>query len=58
MKELTNYEQWQINKYGNICGNDDTDMFEAGIEELTRLAEYIDLQSQLQDFQHQENYPP
>ena len=51
--ELTNYEWWQLNNYGNIipdCNNTPEDeLFESGIEELNRLAEYQSALAQTQE---------
>ena len=50
--ELTNYEQFQLNKYGNILptpeATPDGDLFESGIEELNRLAEWTNAQAEQQ----------
>lgn len=50
--ELTNYEHWQLEHKGNIIGNIEStpegDLFESGIEELNRLAEWTDMQSEHQ----------
>lgn len=49
-RELTNYELFQLNKYGNILPTPETtpdgDLFESGIDELNRLAEWIDAQAE------------
>jgi hypothetical protein len=50
--ELTNYEQWQLENHGDVIGDisvtPEGEMYESGIEELNRLAEYIDLHSERQ----------
>lgn len=52
MEELSNYDFWQLEKYGNIVQPVENilpgEEFESGIEELDRLAEWIDLQAQRQ----------
>lgn len=52
MKELDNFERWQLEKYGNILPSGktlpDAELFETGIEELNRLAEWIDMQAEKQ----------
>lgn len=49
MEELTNYEAWQIEKYGNVVfGAESTpagDLINSGLEELSRLAEWVFHQS-------------
>ena len=48
----TNYENWQLEKYGNVIGSIETtpdgDLFESGIEELNRLAEWMNEQAERQ----------
>lgn len=50
--ELDNYQQFQLNKYGNILptpqATPDGDLFESGIEELNRLAEWTNAQAEQQ----------
>lgn len=52
MTELTNYEQWQLEKYGNILptpeATSDGELYESGIEELNRLADWMDYQTEPQ----------
>jgi hypothetical protein len=49
MEELTNYEAWQIEKYGNIVFAVEStpagDLMNSGLEELNRLAEWVFHQS-------------
>jgi len=56
-RELTNYEQFQLNKYGNILPTPEAtpegDLYESGLEELDRLAEYMNMQAEQQMFQHE-----
>lgn len=51
-RELTNYEHFQLEKYGNIIGDititPEGDLFESGMEELNRLAEWTNAQSEIQ----------
>jgi hypothetical protein len=53
-KELTNYESWQLEKYGDILQPvesmplADIDFFEAGSEELARREEWLNLQYERQ----------
>lgn len=55
--EMTNFDLWQIERYGNILPTiqvtPEGDLFESGIEELNRMAEYMDRHAELQQF---ENY--
>lgn len=50
--ELTNYDQWQQEKYGDVLAPIETtpegDLFESGIEELNRLAEWMEMQAEYQ----------
>lgn len=43
--EPTNYEQWQLENYGNVIPpieiTPDGDLLESGIEELNRMADWI-----------------
>lgn len=50
-RELTNYEQWQLEKYGNVLkdyshGEDGT--LQANEDELRRLEEWVYQQEELQ----------
>jgi len=53
----TNYENWQIEKYGNVIGSIETtpdgDLFESGIDELNRLAEWMNEQAERQLEEHE-----
>jgi hypothetical protein len=55
--ESTNYDRWQEERFGNVIPPIEVtpagDLFESGIEELNRMAEWINLQADLQMF---ENY--
>lgn len=48
--EQTNYETFQLEKYGNVVGSLETtpegELFESGVDELNRLADYIERQSE------------
>lgn len=52
-EELTNYEAWQIEKYGDVVpgieSTPDGELLNSGIEELHRLAEWISLHSQYEE---------
>lgn len=52
--ELTNYQQWQLEKYGNIIPDinvtPEGDLYESGLEELDRLAEWINAQAEQQEW--------
>lgn len=60
MEKLDPYSQWQLEKYGNIVGSIETtpdgDLFESGIEELNRMAEWMDMMAERQlreqEYQH------
>ena len=56
-QELDNYQQFQLNKYGNILptpeATPDGDLFESGIEELNRLAEWTNAQAEQQLYQQE-----
>lgn len=49
-KELDPFELWQLKVYGNIIESGktlpDAELYEAGIEELDRLAEWINMQAE------------
>lgn len=51
-KELSNYDFWQLQKYGNIIpsinNTPDNEMYESGIAELDRISGYIETKSELQ----------
>lgn len=51
-KQLTNYEQFQLEKYGNVLPTPEAtpegDLYESGLEELDRLSEWINAQSEAQ----------
>jgi hypothetical protein len=55
--ELDNYQAWQQERYGNIIptveATPDGDLYESGLEELDRLAEYMNMQAEQQMFQHE-----
>lgn len=44
--QLSPYERWQLEKYGNLLptidNTPDDELFESGIEELNRLSEWIE----------------
>ena len=56
MSVFTNYENWQLEKYGNVIGTiestPDGELFESGIEELNRLAEWMNEQAERQLEEH------
>jgi hypothetical protein len=47
---MSNYDCWQLEKYGSILQEPvvlpDGELFETGIEELNRLAEWIEMQAE------------
>lgn len=55
--ELTNYDQFQLEKYGNILPTPEAtpegDLFESGIEELNRLAEWTNAQAERQLYEQE-----
>lgn len=46
-EELTPYEVWQLNRYGNIIQDanniPEEELFESGIQELERFGEYLEM---------------
>lgn len=56
-KELDNYQQFQLEKYGDILptpqATPDGDLFESGIEELNRLAEWTNAQAEQQLYEQE-----
>lgn len=50
--QLTNYEVFQIERYGDILPSvshtPESEMYESGIEELNRLSAYIDNHAELE----------
>lgn len=54
--EQTNYDLWQLERYGNILPTlevtPDGDLFESGIEELNRMAAYIEQHAALELSNH------
>ena len=52
LRIMTAYEQFQLTKYGNILpdtAHTPEELAENGIEELTRLAEWIEQQNELNE---------
>lgn len=53
---LSPYDQWQINTYGNIIPTveetPDDELFESGIEELERLAEWMESMAEAELMEH------
>jgi len=47
--ELTNYQSWQMEKYGNVVSEAEStsaaELMNSGLEELNRLAEWVSHQS-------------
>jgi hypothetical protein len=47
---LTNYENWQLQVYGNVISpvgyTPESEMYESGLEELDRMAEWINSQAE------------
>jgi hypothetical protein len=54
--ELTNYERFQLERYGNIlptvANTPDADLFESGLEELERLAAWTESQLEIKEVYH------
>lgn len=52
---LTPYEEFQMVNYGNIlppaANTKDDDLFESGIEELNRLAEWIESMAEIEEME-------
>jgi hypothetical protein len=52
MKELTNYEQWQLDRYGDILPSPGVrfseEEFENRQEEIEREAEWVEMQAEKQ----------
>jgi hypothetical protein len=49
--DLTNYESWQMEKYGNIAPLTEVmpdGTFENGAAEMERLAEWVSLQAEIE----------
>jgi hypothetical protein len=50
MENLDPFERWQLERYGNILGSGKTtpegELFENGIEQLERLAAWIEMQNE------------
>lgn len=51
-KELSNYDFWQLSRFGNIIpsieATPDGELFETGIEELRRMSDWIEQQTEIQ----------
>lgn len=50
-RELTNYEQWQLEKHGNVLKEytvSPSGEIDVNRDELTRLEEWVNLQQELQ----------
>ena len=56
-RELTNYEKFQLEKYGNVLPTPEAtpegDLYESGLEELDRLAEWTNAQAEQQMYEAQ-----
>ena len=56
-KELTNFDQFQQNKYGNVLpmpeATPDGELYESGIDELNRIADWMNAQAEQQMFEQQ-----
>lgn len=56
-KEMTNYEAFQLEKYGNalptIEATPEGELYESGLAELERLAEYINVQTGREVHKHE-----
>jgi hypothetical protein len=54
MKELTPYEEWQLNKYGNVIDNiSDEQLLENGIDQLERYSEWVGRMAEQELLEHQ-----
>lgn len=55
--QLSPYDQFQLTTYGNIlpaiANTKDEDLFESGIEELNRLAEWTEYMNELELITHE-----
>lgn len=53
--ELSPYQLWQLEKYGNIIQDvvPVEELIESGVEEMNRLAEWMELHSEQQQLQQQ-----
>lgn len=58
-KELTNYEQFQMERYGNVLApiesTPEGELFESGIDELNRWAEYMEMQAERQMHEYEKD---
>jgi hypothetical protein len=57
MKELTPYEEWQLNKYGNILPDvkyiPDERVIENGFDDLNRFAEWMEYMAEQELLEHE-----
>ena len=55
---MTNYQMWQLEKYGNIAPliQVNGDVFENGVEEMERLAEWVEIQAERELHEHEQSY--
>ena len=53
--DLDNYQRWQLETFGNILPSvvPESELFESGIDELNRLAEWIDKESDAETLKQQ-----
>lgn len=56
MRELTNWEIWQIQKYGNVLPLPNLKISEPGEEESERFAEWSHDQYERQLWEYQDQY--
>jgi hypothetical protein len=56
VEEMSNYDQFQLEKYGDVLPSAESmpdGSFEGGIDELNRLAEWIESQSEMELMEHE-----
>ncbi len=55
LNDLTTFESWQLEKYGNVLSTPQTtpggEAYEAGTDELNRMAEWMDMQAEIQMYE-------
>jgi hypothetical protein len=53
--ELTNYQQWELERYGNVLpdvsATPEDELYESGIEELDRFAEWMTANAERQNWE-------
>lgn len=54
-ENLDPYQSWQLEKYGNVLAtpqiSPDGEAYEAGTDELNRMAEWMDMQAEIQMYE-------